>query len=163
MSRAKFLPALLLAMAACQAPATPAGLAAADDAAIRAIVKAYAPTVKSRDIEKTMAIYTADAVRLPPNAPALEHTGLKAWLEAYPTMTQFEITLDALDGSGTVAVARGKYTIALTIPGQKAPVEDKGKFIAVYTKQADGSWKCSEDIWNSDLPAPGAPPPPPKK
>ncbi len=163
MSRAKFVAPLLFAMAACQAPAPPAGLAAADDAALRAVINDYAPTMKARNLDKMMAIYTADAVRLPPNAPVLEHAGLRAWLEAYPPMTQFAVVLDALDGSGSVAVARGTWSVTATVPGQKAPLEDKGKWMAVYKKQADGSWKCSEDIWNSDLPAQPAPPPPPKK
>jgi ketosteroid isomerase-like protein len=31
---------------------------------------------------------------------------------------------------------------------------DKGKFVDVWKKQADGSWKAVIDIFNSDLPAP---------
>ena len=37
------------------------------------------------------------------------------------------------------------------------PGVDKGKYVEVWKKQADGSWKCVADIFNSDLPA-AAPP-----
>jgi hypothetical protein len=30
------------------------------------------------------------------------------------------------------------------------PIGDKGKFVEIVKKQADGSWKCINDIWNSD-------------
>jgi ketosteroid isomerase-like protein len=33
------------------------------------------------------------------------------------------------------------------------PVNDRGKYVEVWEKQADGKWKCGADIWNSDLPA----------
>ena len=36
------------------------------------------------------------------------------------------------------------------------PVADRGKFVEVWKKQADGKWKVVADIFNSDLPA--APP-----
>ncbi len=31
---------------------------------------------------------------------------------------------------------------------------DKGKFVDVWKKQTDGSWKAAIDTFNSDLPAP---------
>jgi ketosteroid isomerase-like protein len=34
-------------------------------------------------------------------------------------------------------------------------VADRGKYLAVWKKQADGSWKIEADMWNSDLPAKG--------
>ena len=34
-----------------------------------------------------------------------------------------------------------------------AKVAEKGKYVEVYKKQADGSWKIVEDIHNADAPA----------
>jgi ketosteroid isomerase-like protein len=31
-------------------------------------------------------------------------------------------------------------------------VNDRGKYLEVWKKQADGTWKCVMDMWNSDLP-----------
>lgn len=36
--------------------------------------------------------------------------------------------------------------------GKGKPMSDKGKYIVVLQKQADGSWKIVRDISNSDLP-----------
>jgi ketosteroid isomerase-like protein len=35
------------------------------------------------------------------------------------------------------------------------PVIDNGKYLAVWKKQADGSWKAEADTWNSDKALPG--------
>ena len=49
--------------------------------------------------------------------------------------------------SGDFAYSTGSYAIA-------NPAIDKGKFVDVWKKQADGSWKAAADVINSDLPAP---------
>jgi len=33
------------------------------------------------------------------------------------------------------------------------PGKDRGKYLEIFRKQTDGTWKCIRDIWNSDLPA----------
>ena len=44
--------------------------------------------------------------------------------------------------------------MTMTDPKAKKPVTDKGKYVTVYKKQADGSWKAVADIMNSDMPLP---------
>jgi ketosteroid isomerase-like protein len=36
-------------------------------------------------------------------------------------------------------------------PGAKSPQKDKGKVLAVWRKQPDGSWLVSRVSWNPDL------------
>jgi hypothetical protein len=51
-----------------------------------------------------------------------------------------------------------------SIPGAPAPFDEQGKFLQIYRKQSDGSWKMTREIYNSDLPLPlPVPAPPPKK
>jgi ketosteroid isomerase-like protein len=33
-------------------------------------------------------------------------------------------------------------------------IKDKGKFVVVWKRQADGSWKIVRDVYNSDVPPP---------
>jgi ketosteroid isomerase-like protein len=54
--------------------------------------------------------------------------------------------------SGDLACLSGTYELTMNDPGGK-PVSDRGKYVEVWEKQADGKWKCGTDIWNSDLPA----------
>jgi ketosteroid isomerase-like protein len=35
-----------------------------------------------------------------------------------------------------------------------SPIMDRGKYVAVWKKQADGSWKVAAESFNSDLPVP---------
>ena len=46
--------------------------------------------------------------------------------------------------------------VVTTTDPQGNPVTDRGKYVVVWKKQPDGSWKAISDIFNSDLPAPSA-------
>jgi ketosteroid isomerase-like protein len=39
-------------------------------------------------------------------------------------------------------------------PVGAAPIENRGKYIEIWRKQADGSWKILRDVYSSDLPLP---------
>jgi len=58
--------------------------------------------------------------------------------------------------SGELAYLSGTYELTLNDASGK-PVKDRGKYVEVWKKQADGTWKATVDIWNSDLPAPAPP------
>jgi len=62
---------------------------------------------------------------------------------------------DASKG-GDLVYTVGTYTLTMSGPKDKKPVTDKGKYMTLYKKQADGTWKAVADMINSDLPAPGA-------
>jgi ketosteroid isomerase-like protein len=49
-----------------------------------------------------------------------------------------------------------------TNPATKQPFEDKGTYLAVYKKQADGAWKAVVDMGTSEI-FPAVPAPPPLK
>jgi ketosteroid isomerase-like protein len=52
-----------------------------------------------------------------------------------------------------LAYDRGTYSMTITPPGAAA-IEDRGKYLTIYRKQADGSWKVLRVMYNSDLPLP---------
>jgi hypothetical protein len=54
--------------------------------------------------------------------------------------------------SSDLAYLYGTYEVSYDeAPGKRTT--DRGKIVEVWRKQADGSWKCIVDTWNSDLPA----------
>ena len=155
MRSARSLLALLVTLTACQSSAPPGPtFTAADEAAVRKNLDDYTPLTMAKNWDGIVALYTSDAVRLAPNEPVVQHGAMKAWLEKYPPISAFEAPTDHLDGSGDLAVARGHYTLTATVPGQKTPIHDKGKWFVILKKQADGSWKRTADGWNSDNPPP---------
>jgi ketosteroid isomerase-like protein len=66
----------------------------------------------------------------------------------------FSFQGDKVEVSGDLAYTQGTYSMTMTDP-EGIPATDKGKYLAVWKKQADGGWKVIEDIFNSDLPAGG--------
>ena len=63
------------------------------------------------------------------------------------------------DGTMGTTWGRWKFTAPKDEKGQTATLH--GTYLTVWQKQADGSWKYTHDIGQSDLPP--APPPPPKQ
>jgi ketosteroid isomerase-like protein len=53
--------------------------------------------------------------------------------------------------SGELGYTSGTYQMAFNDPSGKA-ISDTGKYVTVWKKQSDGSWKVLLDIFNSDLP-----------
>lgn len=103
--------------------------------------------------------YAADAIRMDPNQPASAGTAaIRATLEkSYAQSTDnVRDVIDDVRVAGNVAFAKGTFegTSTPKAGGAAAPV--KGKFLTLYERQADSSWKAVWDIYNSDLPAPGA-------
>jgi ketosteroid isomerase-like protein len=126
-------------------------LSAADSTALSAIAERDAAMVLARDFAAMSAGYTADAVRMPPNAPALVgRAAILASLEQMPPITAFAFRLLALRGDGEIAYMRAAWSYTLSPPGA-AQVTDSGKILIVLRKQADGSWLRVADAWNSDL------------
>ena len=54
--------------------------------------------------------------------------------------------------SGDIAYSQGTYTSTVTDPKTKQVMSEKGKYIEIYRKQADGSWKDVEDTAIPDAP-----------
>jgi ketosteroid isomerase-like protein len=55
--------------------------------------------------------------------------------------------------SGDMAYTEGSYTFTYTDPKTRKPVVEKGKYVEVYAKQPDGSWKDVVDTGIPDGPA----------
>ncbi|MDH3458753.1 MAG: DUF4440 domain-containing protein [Gemmatimonadota bacterium] len=155
MQSRRFIPALLAAfsLVACY-PAGDAALSDEDTAAIREMLDTYAVNVRAEDWTTLATYYTDDAVRMPPNEPMVSGTAaIIAQSEMNPPVTGFTLTPQIVDGRGDLAYARGSYTLDLA-PPDADPMSMTGKWHAIYERQADGSWLCVSDIWNTNMPMP---------
>jgi uncharacterized protein (TIGR02246 family) len=130
--------------------------APADVAAIKAMAAAWGPAETAGDAAALTEQYADGAFQLPPNGSI--RVGKEAIQSAFRTDFDQSIheTADVAEDVrvvGDLAFARGTYAAKSTpkVPGA-AIVDDKGKWLTAYRRQADGSWKIVVDIWNSDLP-----------
>ncbi len=142
-------------IAGCSSDAeSPRGLSDADMTALRAIADKDAPTVRAREWAAVAAGYTEDAVRMPPNGPAIQgRDAIRTSLDQMPPITAFDFRLIDLQGDGEIAYIRATWSYTLAPPGAAQAVSDSGKILIVLRKQADGSWLRVVDAWNSDLAA----------
>jgi ketosteroid isomerase-like protein len=142
--------------AACQ-QAVP--LSDQDKAAIQKAYDEYASAVVNEKTDfATLAktFYTDTARVLPANMPAVE--GQAAIAQLYTAMGHpktFKFGPLTIEGGGGGAHVEATWEGTFVPPGGGDPIADKGKSLAVLQKQADGSWKLSRDMWNSDQPPPG--------
>lgn len=107
------------------------------------------------DVAKLLTNYTDDAILMLPNSPAMRghagmEPGIKAMMETV-TFSDVKIATEDVMISGDIAVETGSNEMTLTPKGGK-PMVDKGKYITVWKRQADGSWKIVRDASNSNLP-----------
>jgi predicted ester cyclase/ketosteroid isomerase-like protein len=72
-----------------------------------------------------------------------------AWLERFPPISEWKLTDLEIDGAGEVAYVRGSYTMQLSSRA-KLPF-DKGKYLEVWRKQADGTWKVIRHVFSSEI------------
>jgi ketosteroid isomerase-like protein len=126
----------------------------------------WAKTAAAKDVERTIAYYSDDAMVFPPNATsaATKEAIRNGWKEMFASpgfVISWQPTRVQVGKSGEMAWVSGTYELTVNDASGK-PVDDRGKYLEVWEKQTDGNWKCAADMWNSDL-ATSAPAPPEKK
>ena len=123
-------------------------LTSQDVAAIRATTEPWANACVRRDWDRLLAMCTDDIVFLPPNEPVVEHGGVRSWLDNFPTIKQMSIGIERIEGAGLLACVRGSVRMMLEISGQQVPFD--GKYIDVFRKQPDGSWRFAQVMWSAN-------------
>jgi uncharacterized protein (TIGR02246 family) len=127
----------------------------------------WSKAAESRDVDKLVSFYADDAVVLPAHA-AIATTKdsirniFQRLLSIPGVALSWKPTNVTVAGSGDLAYSTGTYEMSAPDDAGK-PSIDRGKYAAVWKKQANGSWKVALDIWNTDLPLPTAPSPAEKK
>jgi uncharacterized protein (TIGR02246 family) len=129
----------------------------ADIAAIEETGNLYALALNTGDLELWLSLHTDDVVKMPPGAPStFGQEELRAKMEpAFDNFT-FEMALypEEAQVSGDLGFARGTYTVLMTpkAGGETISAMPDGKYLTIYKRQADGSWKLSHDCYNSNVP-----------
>jgi uncharacterized protein (TIGR02246 family) len=108
----------------------------------------------THDAEGLAALYTRDAVFLPPNQPAVfGRDAIRATNQEFFATGDFKIDIEALETviDGELAYVAGRYRL-WTDDGS---LVDRGKYIEIW-RAVDGQWLIHRDIYNSSLPLPVA-------
>lgn len=128
---------------------------------LRSADQAWMKVFSAKDLDKSAAFVAPNGSVLAPNAPIAtgaeairkSFTGFFALPDLHISWTP---TMAEASRSSDLGYTQGTYEMSFTDSGGKQ-VSDKGKYVTVWKKQPDKSWKVVADIFNSDLPPAGAP------
>jgi uncharacterized protein (TIGR02246 family) len=113
----------------------------------------FMAAAKRSDPAGMASVFAEDGMVLPPGMkassgrPQIE----KGYAAMFRVMGLPEITIKTTDliVSGEYAIETGTYDQTMK-PTNGTPVRDIGKYVSVWKRQPDGSWKMVRDIFNSD-------------
>ena len=121
-------------------------------------VAAFAKDWGGKDADRIFTHFTDDGNLIIPNAPMLTGKDAigKAMKEAFAdpnwSLALQPVQVEVSKG-GDLGYARGTYVLTATDPASKKAVTEKGRFVTIFRKEADGSWKAVQDINNAEAPA----------
>jgi ketosteroid isomerase-like protein len=115
----------------------------------------WSKAAAAKDLEQTVAYYSDNAIVLPPNAASAttKEAIRNLWKDLLATpglVITWKPTRVELAKSGDMAWVSGTYELTMK-DATGTPINDHGKYLEVWEKQAGGKWKCGADMWNSDL------------
>jgi uncharacterized protein (TIGR02246 family) len=123
-------------------------------AEVRAADAAWLKAYQAKDVEKSAAFFGEQGSMLVPNNPIL--TGREAiarFIARSFTAQDYKIAWHPnkadVARSGELGYTSGTYKLSFTDASGKA-IADKGKYLMVWKRQANGAWKVLFDISNSD-------------
>jgi len=146
--------------AGCQG--TPASMASGTNAmesgavtaSVRQLFGEYVANVIAGNADRWLTLWDASAVQLPPDAPMVvgkDTLARKVKAGFAPGVyDDMKITIQEVKTSGELAFARGIYTTTVSKSAGGGGVD--GKFLTVFKRQTDGSWKIYRDCFNSNVP-----------
>jgi uncharacterized protein (TIGR02246 family) len=113
---------------------------------------------KAKDLDRYVSFYADDAVLLWPGTPMIiGRATIRKFMRVFFSMPEFSLSFETsrveVSPAGDFAYTCGTNKVTLVDPNGRK-MKDSGKYLTVYRKQSDGTWKVVADMGNSDLPAP---------
>ena len=122
--------------------------------AIEAANAKFSEAFARGDAKALASMYTSDAIVFPPDSEMIRgNEAIGDFWKAARNGGVREVALTTVEvgQSGDVAYEVGKVSLTVQAHGNE-PTTAGAKYVVVWKRQADGSWKLHRDIWNS-LPA----------
>lgn len=147
MRRSVWVVGLALAWVSCAAACAPSVNVEQERNALLARDRDWSQTTK--DMNKFISFFTADASFHPPGMATA--TGSSAIMDTFMKMSaapgfavKWAPTKAEVSAGGDVGYTVGTYEASMS------GATEKGKYVTVWKKQSDGTWKVVEDIFNAD-------------
>jgi uncharacterized protein (TIGR02246 family) len=136
------VPLAVALVGGCGAPGRPSESGSRQ--AIEAALRRYVAASNQGDAEALAALYTDDAMLLPPDHEAIQGREAIGAFWRQGTDEGLEVTTLTVEVDGDLGYSVGRYHLP---PTDEEPA-DSGKYVMCLKRQRDGSWKLTADIWN---------------
>lgn len=126
-------------------------------AEIERLARQWEQAANTGQVERLVEVYAPDAVILPPGAPPIEGSAtirelFRQEFERFDTKIAF--TTQEIEVEGDLAYRYGRYVWRGTPRGRAEAFETTNKFLEIWKRQPDGSWRIAVDMWNpADAPS----------
>ena len=123
-------------------------LTARDEAAVRQTLDRYVAAWLAGDEKTVMSLLTSDSVLIPgEKTPYVGEAAIRSyWFPASGPktgLTKFKTTIDAITGSGDIAIVRGTQVIEWTSGGERW--RTRGNYMSVLRRTPDG-WRLATQM-----------------
>lgn len=128
-----------------------ADTSAADAEAIRGLIGMFHDAFENGDVDAIVAVYTADAMVLPPNGATQVGTAAirASFQQAFAQDTfKSDHVIEEVEVLGDWGFVRWTAENTATPKAGGAPTHTTSRGISVVRRQAAGDWKIARDIWN---------------
>ena len=114
--------------------------------------RSVAEGINKKDAAAVAQQYTEDGSVLPPGAPRVDgKEGVAGFWQAAIDMGLGDVVLTTLGVADHGDLATEVGSLTATVPGEdgnKVPLA--GKYIVLWKRGDDGTWRLHRDIWNFD-------------
>jgi len=124
--------------------------------AIQALNQQWEINFENHDAAALADLFTEDGVRMPQGGPAtvgrpaLEAAYRRDFAEVWKTQAKVMLKAEEVIISGEYAFARGVDTLVQDQDGRQVLDGETGKWLFIYRRQPDGTWKYHWVTFNSN-------------
>jgi uncharacterized protein (TIGR02246 family) len=161
MSRLRRKAIILVCVFALTAGVSAQTKSAADESAIAKIRAAYQTALGTSDGAAIAKLYAPDGVEMPPNEPGVKG---RASIEALHKRFGQQFMVHGITITPTETKVIGDYAYEIGTYKQNlmpmkggAIVDDHGKYVVLFKKDASGNWWITHAMNNTDVPLPAPP------
>jgi len=126
----------------------------ASDRSGKTVPKKTVKAAATRNADSVASFYAVDATAYPPSAPIAvgQAAAREVWAAGFADSTyaiSWTTVHAGVSKGGDLGYTAGTYQESYR-GSDGNPVTVQGKYLCVWARQADGSWKATNDMWNAD-------------
>ena len=115
-----------------------------------------ATAMVAKQVDRLLSMYAEGAISLPNYGPRME--GIEAFRQSHEQMNAMGMNVLSFESeptdvwqAGDQVIEIGKFEITIEMPGMPSKIEDRGKYLTIYERDAGGALKIKVETWNTDL------------